>query len=279
MSDLQAPAPVSLRFPGYRGVLAALALGGAYWLAVLLALEPGNLLRAAEIGRPLPFGPEAARIAGASLLGAASAPVVLLLARGFPVWGERRWRNAAVQALGLAAVTVGLIVLSCLAAALGPFDGSSDVAEQLAENGLLVALCLVGLAAAAHARRSPLQTATPRHTAEIRVMTRRGLVVVPCHRIDWIETQGNYLALHVGPDVHLIRETLSRLEQRLDPEHFARVHRRTVVALDRVRVLRPLPGGDAELRLADGTALRLSRNYRRLVQPQLGLAASSVSRL
>jgi hypothetical protein len=252
-------------------------LGAAYWAAFLLALEPGNVLRAADLGHPLPIGPEAARIAGASLLGALSAPAVLVLARRFPVEGVRRWRHGAVQAAGVAGLTVGLIVVSCLLAGLGGFDGSTDVPGQLAENGPLVAFCLAGLVALAHALRrhegrkdrsaSPLP-ARP-YLTEIPVKARGGLVVVPLEDVDWIETQGNYLALHVGPAVHLIRETSARLEPRLDPERFARVHRRTLVALDRVRELRPLGGGDAELRLADGTRLRLSRSYRGPVQSRI----------
>ena len=80
--------------------------------------------------------------------------------------------------------------------------------------------------------------------------------------VDWIETQGNYLALHVGPAVHLLRESLARLETQLDPVSFARIHRRVIVAKDRIREVKSAGAGDALLRLTDGTELRLSRLYR-----------------
>lgn len=282
MSDFALSDPVHPSRSGRRGLTAALALGAAWWAVFLLALEPGNLLRAASVGHPLPFGSEALRIAGASLLGAASAPAVLLLTRRFPVKGAGRWRNGAAQAAGIAALAVGLIVVSCLLAGLGDV-GDTDIPGQLAENGPVVAFCLGGFVAVAHAlqfgrrgaredRAAPPASAKP-YLSEIPVKTRGGLVVVRLDEVDWIETQGNYLALHTGRAVHLIRETSARLEPRLDPERFARVHRRTLVALDRIRELRPLRGRDAELRLADGTRLRLSRSYRGRIQSQLKGAA------
>jgi DNA-binding LytR/AlgR family response regulator len=88
--------------------------------------------------------------------------------------------------------------------------------------------------------------------------------------IDWVETQGNYLALHAGPAVHLIRDTLAKFEGILDPERFARIHRTALVALDRVQEVAALSNGDASVRLRDGTQLRLSRNYRATASAVLG---------
>jgi two-component system LytT family response regulator len=88
--------------------------------------------------------------------------------------------------------------------------------------------------------------------------------------IDWIEAAGNYLRLHVGRDVHLLRETMSRLESRLDPRLFARIHRSTMVNLERIRELQPSFHGDFVVKLHDGTELTLSRGYRDKLQELLG---------
>lgn len=81
--------------------------------------------------------------------------------------------------------------------------------------------------------------------------------------IDWIEAAGNYLRLHVGAVVHLLRETMNNLEGRLDPECFWRIHRSTLVNVDRIRELQPMFHGDYVVILRDGTELTLSRTYRR----------------
>jgi two-component system, LytTR family, response regulator len=79
--------------------------------------------------------------------------------------------------------------------------------------------------------------------------------------IDYVEARGNYARLHVGPRTHLVRETMAALERRLDPRRFARIHRSTIVNLDRVREMAPWFSGDYRVRLLDGTELRLSRWY------------------
>ena len=55
--------------------------------------------------------------------------------------------------------------------------------------------------------------------------------------IDWIEAEGDYMKFHVGGRSHLMRETMARLEARLDPDRFIRIHRSTIVNLDRLRKL------------------------------------------
>jgi two-component system LytT family response regulator len=80
--------------------------------------------------------------------------------------------------------------------------------------------------------------------------------------IDWIEASGNYLKLHVGRDSHLIRETMSSIEGKLDPSQFMRIHRSTIVNIDRIKELHPMFSGDYSVILRDGSELALSRNYR-----------------
>jgi two-component system LytT family response regulator len=80
--------------------------------------------------------------------------------------------------------------------------------------------------------------------------------------IDWVEAADNYVRIHAGSEGHLIRETLQSLEGRLDPAKFLRIHRSTIVNIDRIRELQPMFHGDYAVRLRDGTELTLSRNYR-----------------
>lgn len=80
--------------------------------------------------------------------------------------------------------------------------------------------------------------------------------------IDWIEASGNYLKLHVGRESHMIRETMNGIEAKLDPNKFFRIHRSTVVHIDRIKELHPMFSGDYSVLLQDGTELALSRNYR-----------------
>lgn len=85
---------------------------------------------------------------------------------------------------------------------------------------------------------------------------------VPVSEIDWIEAFGNYARLHTGPRTHLIRETMATLERALDGRRFARIHRSTIVNLDRIRQMDLWGSGDYMVRLSDGTQLKLSRWYR-----------------
>jgi two-component system, LytTR family, response regulator len=89
--------------------------------------------------------------------------------------------------------------------------------------------------------------------------------VVKVADIDWIEAAGNYVKLHVGPDVHLLRGRITGLEEQLDPARFARIHRSTLVNVDRIRELQPWFHGDYVAVLRDGTQLNVSRSYRERV--------------
>jgi two-component system LytT family response regulator len=79
--------------------------------------------------------------------------------------------------------------------------------------------------------------------------------------IDWIEAEGDYMKFHVAGRTHLMRETMARLEARLDPKRFIRIHRSTIVNIDRLRKLSPTFAGEYAVILHDGTKLKLSRGY------------------
>jgi len=102
------------------------------------------------------------------------------------------------------------------------------------------------------------------------VRERGRLRLVSVDDVDWIGAAGNYVELHVGDHTHLVRGTLNELEIRLPGQRFARVHRSTIVNLDRVRELQPWSHGDLLLVLEGGTELRLSRRYRDRIQGVFG---------
>jgi two-component system LytT family response regulator len=80
--------------------------------------------------------------------------------------------------------------------------------------------------------------------------------------VDWIEGLSDYAGLHVGVRTHLVRETLTSLEARLDGSQFIRIHRSTIVQVERILRLEPSSNRDAILTLRDGKELRVSRSYR-----------------
>jgi two-component system LytT family response regulator len=124
--------------------------------------------------------------------------------------------------------------------------------------------------------RDPLaESAPPAPAGEPPAFPRRFLVkgdgqmyFVAVDDIDWIEAYGNYVRLHVGKGVHLIRETLGNIERKLDASRFARVHRSSIVNLDRVARMDLWGAGDYVVLLKDGTKLKLSRWYRSRIEEQ-----------
>jgi two-component system, LytTR family, response regulator len=108
---------------------------------------------------------------------------------------------------------------------------------------------------------------TPPKFAERLVIKATGRVYfLKTDDIDWIEACGNYVTLHVGAETHLLRETLSHLESRLDPACFLRIHRSRLVKLDCIKELTPLFNGDYTVVLHSGDELTLSRTYRDRLQ-------------
>lgn len=89
--------------------------------------------------------------------------------------------------------------------------------------------------------------------------------------IDWIEAADYYASLHVAKKTHLLRRSMNELEQDLDPNVFCRIHRSSIVNLDRVEGLKLNQDGEYEVLLANGVSLRLSRSYRKQLQARLGV--------
>jgi two-component system LytT family response regulator len=88
------------------------------------------------------------------------------------------------------------------------------------------------------------------------------VVFLKVEDIEWIEAAGNYVNLHVGSHAHLLRETMNGIETQLDPGKYARIHRSTIVNIERIKELSPLFHGDYSVTLTNGTRLTLSRSYR-----------------
>ena len=111
----------------------------------------------------------------------------------------------------------------------------------------------------------------PRRAAERLVVRSQGQVLfLSVEDIDWIEAAGYYACLHVGSHTHILRRSLSELEQDLGDERFIRIHRSIVVNLDRVRGMELQASGDYEVVLNSEVRLRLSRRYRKRLQDRMG---------
>jgi two-component system LytT family response regulator len=95
--------------------------------------------------------------------------------------------------------------------------------------------------------------------------------------IDWIEAADYYACLHVGSKSHLLRRSLAELEQDLDAGTFCRIHRSSIVNLDRVRGLKLNLDGEYEVLLEDGTRHRLSRRYKKELESRMGLETRASS--
>ncbi len=115
-------------------------------------------------------------------------------------------------------------------------------------------------------RRAPVSPAQRR----LMVRTNDRVLFVRLEEIDWIEAAGNYAILHVGRINHIVRETMSQLENDLPPELFFRASRSAFVRLQRVKELQPLPGGQHVILLEDGHKITMTRPLRD-IQERLGV--------
>ncbi len=159
---------------------------------------------------------------------------------------------------------------------LKPFDDERFAAawerlrNRAVAGGIAAEARRIGALLSAIGGTVPLADAAPTDEEEKgstyldRMMVRRDqrTTFVRMAEVQWIESSGNYVILHVGRERHEVRETLSALESRLDPRRFTRIHRRLIVALDAIRELQPWFGGDQVMILHDGSKLRVSRTHR-----------------
>lgn len=95
------------------------------------------------------------------------------------------------------------------------------------------------------------------------------VVFLRVEEIDWMRAVGNYVRLQVGRDSHLMRETMNGMEAKLAPDKFMRIHRSTIVNLDRVKEVQPWAKGEHVVIMRDGTRLIMSRRYRERLNERL----------
>lgn len=108
------------------------------------------------------------------------------------------------------------------------------------------------------------------HAVRRFVVRARGRVhFVQADEVEWIEAEGNYVSLHVGKQSHMIRGTMRRLEEVLDPSRFARVHRSAIVNLDRIREVQPWFNGDFVIITESGHEVATGETYRPRLQELL----------
>jgi len=110
----------------------------------------------------------------------------------------------------------------------------------------------------------------PKYLERLVIKSGGRIFFLKTQEIDWIEAQGKYVAIHVGKESHLVREGLSSLEGDMNPKKFLRIHRSTIVNIDRIKELQPWFHGDCKVLLYDGTQLMLSRHYRQRLDDLLG---------
>jgi two-component system LytT family response regulator len=118
----------------------------------------------------------------------------------------------------------------------------------------------VGRARERVARRLP--RGAPAYLERLLVREEGRLLVVPVSGVEWLEADDDSVRVHAGAEIYTIRGPLGELADRLDPAAFARIHRSTVVRLDRVREIQPWFKGESVAVLANGRTLRVGGSYR-----------------
>ncbi|MFN8574504.1 MAG: LytTR family DNA-binding domain-containing protein [Gemmatimonadaceae bacterium] len=117
-----------------------------------------------------------------------------------------------------------------------------------------------------------LRSLSPATERPARFLVRRGrqMQFVRVEDIDWLEADGNYVSLHVQGRVHLLRETMTAMEAKLDPEVFVRVHRSAIVNIDRVMSIEPHTHGEYALIMRDRSRLTTSAAHSARLRGLLG---------
>jgi two-component system LytT family response regulator len=110
----------------------------------------------------------------------------------------------------------------------------------------------------------------PQYLDRLVIKNNDRVFVLKTDEIDWIEAEGNYVRIHFGKQSSLMRETLTRLAEQLDPRKFPRIHRSRLVNIDHIQELQPWSHRDWRIILRSGAELRLSRNYRDRLHQLLG---------
>jgi two-component system LytT family response regulator len=163
-----------------------------------------------------------------------------------------------VEAIGTADMPVTIFVTAFDAHAIRAFDAHAldYLLKPIDDERFALAI--------ERARTRVLERGSTQSAQGRRIIFRdRGSVIFLDHEdIDWISAEGDYVRVHAKGRGHLVRHTMSAMEERLDPTRFARIHRSAIVNVDRVAEIRPHGERDHIVVLKDGTRLKMSRAYR-----------------
>lgn len=117
---------------------------------------------------------------------------------------------------------------------------------------------------------APPKEATGSDVERIPIKSNGRIILLKTDEIDWVEAEHNYVRLHTRGITHLIRETMSALEAKLNHRRFRRIHRSTIVNVERIKEIQPWFRGDAIVVLDNGQKLTASRNFRDRLREWLG---------
>ena len=112
--------------------------------------------------------------------------------------------------------------------------------------------------------------AGPKYLERLVIKTEGRVFFLDIDEIHCIESEGNYVRVYNGRKTYLLRETISGLESQLDPKKFLRIHRSSIVRIDKIKELQPWFHGEYHVVLENGKQLTLSRNYRANLQEAVG---------
>jgi len=135
--------------------------------------------------------------------------------------------------------------------------------DQLEKQRLMdVVIRLTGRSEDAVAELMVNEESVVRYSEKLAIKDGSSTTFVPVRDIDWIDAAGDYMCVHVKGETHIMRTTMKELESSLDPNLFQRVHRSTIVNLDRVERVSSHINGEFHLTLSCGTSLKMRRSYK-----------------
>jgi two-component system LytT family response regulator len=114
--------------------------------------------------------------------------------------------------------------------------------------------------------------AGPSYLERLVIKTEGRVFFLDVNDIHCIEAEGNYIRVYNGQKTYLLRETISGLESQLNPKVFLRIHRSSIVRIDKIKELQPWFHGEYHVIMENGKQLTLSRNYRTNLQDAVGKA-------
>ena len=138
-------------------------------------------------------------------------------------------------------------------------------AKQMSEKSAVLEIAARSQSATPHNMTPVNDAGSP---LEDKLAIRDGLNtdLVPFADIDWIDAAGDYMCVHATGKTYVMRCTMKELQQRLSAGPFARIHRSTLVNLNKVQSMEALPRGESVLLLPNDVRLKVSRNFRQEVQ-------------